>query len=56
MGNRSMEVPEQLSASDAQVILDRLPERIRMALVDDLRSVVDHRAAEIEYPMTFGRS
>jgi predicted transcriptional regulator len=51
MGNRSMTILEQLSASDAQVILDRLPERIRMALLDDLRSVVDHRATEIEYPI-----
>ena len=32
---------EQLSAADAQAILDRLPERIRLALVA--------RAAEIEY-------
>jgi hypothetical protein len=43
MGNRSMTILEQLSASDAQVILDRLPERIRMALLE--------RAAEIEYPI-----
>lgn len=34
---------EQLSLSDAEVILLRLPERIRMALID--------RAAEIEYPI-----
>jgi hypothetical protein len=34
---------EQLSLSDAEVILFRLPERIRTALVD--------RAAEIEYPI-----
>lgn len=34
---------EQLSATDAQVILDRLPERIRSAMVD--------RANEIEYPI-----
>ncbi len=34
---------EQLSLSDAEVILLRLPERIRIALVD--------RAAEIEYPI-----
>lgn len=34
---------EQLSATDAQAILDRLPERIRIALVA--------RAAEIEYPI-----
>jgi hypothetical protein len=34
---------EQLSLSDAEVILLRLPERIRTALID--------RAAEIEYPM-----
>jgi hypothetical protein len=47
---------EQLSPTDAQSILERLPERIRTALVDDLRSVVDHRATEIEYPMTHGRS
>jgi hypothetical protein len=43
MGNRSMTILEQLSASDAQVILDRLPERIRMALLE--------RATEIEYPI-----
>jgi len=34
---------EQLSATDAEVILERLPERIRTALVE--------RAAEIEYPV-----
>jgi hypothetical protein len=34
---------EQLSRSDAEVILLRLPERIRIALID--------RAAEIEYPI-----
>jgi hypothetical protein len=34
---------EQLSRSDAEVILLRLPERIRAALID--------RAAEIEYPI-----
>jgi hypothetical protein len=34
---------EQLSPSDAQAILDRLPERIRMALLD--------RATAIEYPI-----
>jgi hypothetical protein len=34
---------EQMSALDAKAILDRLPERIRMALLD--------RAAEIEYPI-----
>ncbi|XWK88583.1 MAG: hypothetical protein U7127_00520 [Phormidium sp.] len=34
---------EKLSAADAQAILDRLPERIRLALVA--------RAAEIEYPI-----
>jgi hypothetical protein len=34
---------EQLSLSDAEVILLRLPERIRSALID--------RAAEIEYPI-----
>jgi hypothetical protein len=34
---------EQLSAIDAQAILDRLPERIRKALLD--------RATEIEYPI-----
>jgi hypothetical protein len=39
---------EQLSPTDAQGILDRLPERIRTALTD--------RATEIEYPMTYGRS
>lgn len=43
MGNRAMTTLEQLSASDAQVILDRLPERIRMALLE--------RATEIEYPI-----
>ncbi|NEQ44652.1 MAG: hypothetical protein F6K00_14240 [Leptolyngbya sp. SIOISBB] len=34
---------EQLSPNDAEVILGRLPERIRMALME--------RAAEIEYPI-----
>jgi hypothetical protein len=34
---------EQLSFSDAEAILLRLPERIRTALID--------RAAEIEYPI-----
>jgi hypothetical protein len=34
---------EQLSPSDAEVILERLPERIRTALIA--------RAAEIEYPI-----
>lgn len=34
---------EQLSPADAEVILGRLPERIRKALME--------RAAEIEYPI-----
>jgi hypothetical protein len=34
---------EQLSPADSEVILERLPERIRRALID--------RAAEIEYPV-----
>ena len=34
---------EQLSATDAQVILERLPERIRAAMIA--------RAVEIEYPI-----
>ena len=34
---------EQLSAADAAIILGRLPERIRAAMLD--------RAAEIEYPI-----
>ncbi|MEM9009070.1 MAG: hypothetical protein AAGE59_36890 [Cyanobacteria bacterium P01_F01_bin.86] len=34
---------EQLSSADAEVILGRLPERIRAALVN--------RAAEIDYPV-----
>jgi hypothetical protein len=34
---------EQLSPADAEVILRRLPERIRVALIE--------RAAEIEYPI-----
>jgi hypothetical protein len=42
---------EQLSPADAQSILDKLPARIRTALTDDLWSVVDHRATEIEYPI-----
>jgi hypothetical protein len=37
------QLQEQLSYSDAEVILLRLPERIRTALID--------RAAEIEYPI-----
>ena len=34
---------EQLSTTDATVILERLPERIRVALME--------RAADIEYPI-----
>jgi hypothetical protein len=34
---------DQLSSSDAEVILERLPERIRSALIA--------RATEIEYPL-----
>lgn len=34
---------EQLSPADAEVILERLPERIRRALID--------RATEIDYPI-----
>lgn len=34
---------EKLSSSDAEVILERLPERIRAALID--------RAAGIDYPI-----
>ncbi len=34
---------EQLSSADAEAILGRLPERIRMALLE--------RATEIEYPI-----
>lgn len=34
---------DQLSPTDAEVILERLPERIRVALVE--------RALEIEYPI-----
>jgi hypothetical protein len=37
------QLQKQLSLSDAEVILLRLPERIRTALID--------RAAEIEYPI-----
>jgi hypothetical protein len=37
------QVQEQLVAADAKIILERLPERIRAALID--------RAAEIEYPI-----
>jgi hypothetical protein len=40
---------EQLSSTDAEVILECLPERIRAALIA--------RAAEIEYPLSaFGYS
>lgn len=34
---------EKLSAADAEIILERLPERIRAAMID--------RANEIEYPI-----
>jgi hypothetical protein len=37
------QLPEQLSLPDTEIILGRLPERIRMALIA--------RAAEIEYPI-----
>jgi hypothetical protein len=36
-------VQEQLSAVDAKIILERLPDRIRAALID--------RAVQIEYPV-----
>jgi hypothetical protein len=36
-------VQEQLSAVDAKIILERLPDRIRAALID--------RSVEIEYPV-----
>jgi hypothetical protein len=36
------ELLEQLSAADAAIILERLPDRIRTAMIA--------RAAEIEYP------
>lgn len=41
--NSSNTTLEQLSPADAQAILERLPERIRIALVE--------RAAEIDYPI-----
>ncbi|XHX78512.1 MAG: hypothetical protein RBJ76_00810 [Stenomitos frigidus ULC029] len=41
--NSSSTTLEQLSPADAQVILQRLPERVRMALVE--------RATEIDYPI-----
>jgi hypothetical protein len=37
------QLPEQLTLSDTEIILGRLPERIRIALIA--------RAAEIEYPI-----
>jgi hypothetical protein len=37
------ELLEQLSTADAEIILERLPERIRSAMLD--------RATEIEYPI-----
>jgi hypothetical protein len=37
------QIYEQLSAADGQAILERLPERIRNAILD--------RAAEIDYPV-----
>jgi hypothetical protein len=40
---------EQLSPSDAEVILLRLPERIRTALIVRGASPVENRATEIEY-------
>jgi len=39
----TLQLREQLSAADAEVILERLPERIRAALIA--------HAAEIEYPI-----
>ncbi|MCU0551768.1 MAG: hypothetical protein MUC48_20695 [Leptolyngbya sp. Prado105] len=40
---RSLPSQEQLTPTDAEVILERLPDRIRAALIA--------RAAEIEYPI-----
>jgi hypothetical protein len=42
---------EQLSPSDAEVILLRLPERIRTALIDSAKPRLRQRATEIEYPI-----
>ena len=39
----TVQLQEQLSAADAEVILERLPKRIRAALIA--------HAAEIEYPI-----
>ncbi len=44
-------LPEQLSTTDAEVILARLPERIRAAIVVRGASPVENRANEIEYPV-----
>ncbi|HEY9653946.1 hypothetical protein H6F86_18505 [Phormidium sp. FACHB-592] len=41
--NSSSTTLEQLSSADAQAILQRLPERIRMALIE--------RAAAVDYPL-----
>ncbi|MDD1415043.1 hypothetical protein MEN41_10480 [Dolichospermum sp. ST_con] len=38
-----VELLEQLSATDAKIILERLPEKIRVALIA--------RAVEIDYPL-----
>jgi hypothetical protein len=42
---------EQLSTADAEVILARLPERIRAAMIVRGASPVENRANEIEYPI-----
>jgi hypothetical protein len=42
---------EQLSAADAAIILERLPERIRAAMIDSAKPRLRQRAAEIEYPI-----
>jgi hypothetical protein len=42
---------ERLSAADAAIILERLPERIRAAMIDSSKPRLRQRAAEIEYPI-----
>jgi hypothetical protein len=41
---------EQLSAADAAITLERLPERIRAAMIDSAKPRLRQRANEIEYP------
>jgi hypothetical protein len=42
---------EQLTPTEAQAILENLPERIRLAFIDRGASPVENRSTEIDFPV-----